>query len=679
MTGKKTSGAEGKTQDSPELVSMTTRVATPVSPPFDERELALAVEESRYFQALRASGSAIVVAGLDGIAQRWSAGAEKMFGYAADEVVGKSLGILITELDQKLAELPNRIRTEAKLEYELRLRRKDGALIDVDIAASAVRSHGGDVTGMTLVITDVTPLKALERRLQSLGQLEAVARVAAGFAHDLNNILTIAGTYQSFVAESSLSATQAADLKVARDAVERGAGLVDQLLALGQNRAATIVSVDLNDVARAGEETLRRVVGDQIELAVRLAPQAVTVRAAPGQLDQVLLNLALNARDAMPQGGRLTIAVRNAPIGKGHALLGELPGGTYAVLSVEDTGIGIDQTTLSRVFEPFFTTKPLGDGTGLGLLIVKDIVTQLRGTVRIETSVGQGSNFEVYLPLFEAPPYVESIRPPESVQEKKTVLVVDEDDAIRNALQRILRDEGYSVLLAADGFDATDIAARHEGPIDLLLCDLYMSREDGRQTMARIHPTRPGLRVLFVSGSPVKPGYVAEDARIMRKPFTPEVVTSMVRELLESQPVAPRALPDRPVVLVVDDSPEVRDSLLRMLSESELILLAAKSGLHAVQVLEEQHVDLVVSDQMMPGMDGVRLLELIRDRWPHCQRVLFTGHASSDVVLGAVNRGGVTKVLTKSMHPVAIRDEIERTALAAPRFAGPMSVPTSKR
>jgi two-component system, cell cycle sensor histidine kinase and response regulator CckA len=564
------------------------------------------------------------------------------------------------------------VQVEGPVEFDTKLRHKDGSLLHVSNAVSAVRSPSGEVTGLAIIMRNATKVRALERRLQSLGQLEALARVAAGFAHDINNVLTVAGTYQGFVADEPLSPGQATDLKVASEAVERGAAVVDQLLALGRNGPTPVTRVDLNDVARNIEEVMRRSLGDRVVLSIRAAPSPTLVIAAAGQLDQVLLALALNARDAMPGGGQLSIAVRNASVGAAHPLAGELAHGTYAVLSVKDTGSGIDQETLTRIFEPFFSTKPLGEGTGLGLFIVKDMIAQLRGALRVETCVGQGSEFQIYLPLAEPQPHFESIAPDPEETDKQTILVVDEDVALRRGLQRILRAAGYSVLVAADGFDASDIAARYAGAIDLLICDLHMSREDGRHTMARLRATRPELATLFVSGQPVKRGFLEAGAQVMRKPFTAQSLTRMVEEVL-SQPRTrrPGPLPERPVVLLVDDDPEFRESLLRLLGESDLLLMSAKSGLHAVQVLEEQHVDLVVADQMMPGMDGVRLLELIRDRWPSCQRVLLTGQASSDVVLGAVNRGGVSKVLTKSMHPLAIRDEIERASFGVARFCTP--------
>jgi two-component system, cell cycle sensor histidine kinase and response regulator CckA len=678
-------GADEESQpelDGSETVSLTMRVASPDL--MSDRDRAVVDRETQLesacFKALCAqAGQAVAVANLAGIVELWSSGAEQLFGFGGDEMLGKSLSFLDTELEQRLLDLPGSLDAHAGTELGLRLRRKDGTTLDVQVDASLVRLDH-EATSVLLVMRDVSALKMLERRLQSLGQLEALTRVAGGFAHDINNILTIAATYQGFIAEGQLSANQVADLKVAQDAVERGALLVDRLLALGQNRPVAVVTIDLNDVARTTEHAVRRLLPEAIDFTVRCAPGPVEVRASTGQLDQVLLNLVLNARDAMPGGGKLSINVRNATVGPAHPLSGEVDAGSYAVVSVEDTGTGIDQATLPHIFEPFFTTKPFGEGTGLGLLIVKDIISQLRGAVRIHSTVGSGTQFEVFVPLFEAQRRVESVRSPASEQERKTVLVVDEDEAIRNAVQRILRPLGYSVLLAADGVDATEVARRHEGAIDLLLCDLHMSREDGRQLMYRLQVARPGLRALFVSSSPIKPGYVEDDARMIRKPFTPEQVASAVKDLLANETgVALGPLPEQPVVLVVDDSAEVRDLLLRVLSESELVLLGAKSGLHALQVLAQRHVDLVVADQIMPGMDGVQLLEAVRARWPQCQRVLLTAHATSDVVLAAVNRGGVTKVLTKSMHPVSIRDEIESASLGAPRFGGSRNASNSHR
>jgi CheY-like chemotaxis protein len=330
----------------------------------------------------------------------------------------------------------------------------------------------------------------------------------------------------------------------------------------------------------------------------------------------------------------------------------------------------MDPETLTRIFEPFFTTKRRGEGTGLGLLIVREIVKQLHGAIRVSSNLGEGTEFQVFLPVHEQRPRTLPPPPIESDEARpQTVLVVEDDVTIRSALRRILHSEGYAVLEAADGLEATEVSTNFGGNIDLLLCDLLMPRVDGRQTVACIRETRPDVRVVFVSGQRSAEEAIIEGAGFVQKPFSRDELLIAVKTSLERPPhEAELKLPDQPVVLLVDDSSEFRDSLARLLEESDLIALSAKSGLHALQLLENQHVDMIVTDQFMPGIDGVRLLELVRQRWPHCQRVLFTAYASSDVLMDAVNRGGAHRVLVKSMHPIAIRDQIEAAVLSAARF-----------
>jgi PAS domain S-box-containing protein len=624
-----------------------------------------------HFEAFfKDSSYAVAFTSMAGVVLSWNAGAEHLLGYSAGEIVDEYVHIL-SSTEGALRDLPERVK-DGVVEFETELRRKDGSAVEVAIVAAPVRNAAGEVSTMLLVARDVSMRKALEKRVHNLSQLEAVARVAAGVAHDVNNVLTIVNTYTSFVAQGPLTTEQAHDLDVARDAAGRGAALVSQLLGLGQSQSSDLVVVELADVARGIDEMLRRTLGRDVELALNLPAAPLPVKAGTGQLDQVLLNLCLNARDAMPRGGRIAISVRNSAVSPGHALSAELAPGPYAVISVRDSGTGMDPETLARIFEPFFTTKRRGEGTGLGLLIVREIVKQLHGAIRVTSTLGEGTEFQVFLPIHEprprtAPP--PPIEPDEACPQ--TVLVVEDDVTIRGALRRILHAEGYAVLEAADGLEASEISANFKGTIDLLLCDLLMPRVDGRQTVACIRETRPDVRVIFVSGQRGAEEAIVEGAGFVQKPFSKDDLVTAVKSALE-RPAENNVLtlPDRPVVLLVDDSSEFRDSLVRLLEESEVIALAAKSGLHALQILESEHVDMIVTDQFMPGIDGVRLLELVRNRWPHCQRVLFTAYASSDVLMDAVNRGGAHRVLVKSMHPIAIRDQIEAAVLSATRFHG---------
>jgi CheY-like chemotaxis protein/nitrogen-specific signal transduction histidine kinase len=505
----------------------------------------------------------------------------------------------------------------------------------------------------------------LARRVKSLTQLEAVARVAAGVAHDLNNVLAVIETYTGFVKDAPLSAQQRHDLEIARNSARHGAELTAQLLSLSLPTKFESKVVDLNELVRGLDGMLRRVLRSSVSFAVQPAGNALPVRADPVQIDQAILHLVLNARDATPDGGSIGVSLKNSVIGPGHPLHGKIPNGSYGVICVRDTGAGMDEGTRGRIFEPFFTTKP-GEAAGLGLVIVSETARQLRGGVHVESTPGRGSEFSVYLPLATlsgAPPPSE----PERSNEAPTVLVVDDDPTLRTAIRRILQAKGYGVLEAADGNEAALVATHHDGPIALVLCDLVMPGVGGREAAERVRAAKPRTRVVFTSGYPLEHGSAGSEAwGFVPKPFTPEELLSAVQKCLDAPEASP-PLPDLPVVLLVDDEALLRTSLMRVLEECEVSTLAAKSSLHALQILQEQHVDVVVSDHFMPGMDGVRLLEAVSQRWPHCTRILFTAHPSSEVVLDAINRGGVHKVLVKSMHPVAIRDEIARAAKNAQR------------
>jgi two-component system cell cycle sensor histidine kinase/response regulator CckA len=506
----------------------------------------------------------------------------------------------------------------------------------------------------------------LARRVKSLTQLEAVARVAAGVAHDLNNVLAVVETYTGFVKEGALGQQQCHDLEIARNAARRGAQLTAQLLSLSVPTTFESKLVDLNELVRGLDGMLRRVLRTSVSFAVQPAAAPLTVRADPVQIDQAILHLVLNARDATPDGGSISVSLKNSVVGPGHPMHGKIPNGSYGVIAVRDTGGGMDPATQTRIFEPFFTTKP-GDAAGLGLVIVNETARQLRGGVQVESTRDQGSEFSLYLPI-AAVSQAPKEGPSERSKDSETLLIVDDDPALRAAIRRILEAKGFRVLEAADGNEAGELASHHEGPIDLVLCDLVMPGLGGREAAERVRAAKPQARVVFTSGYPLEHSSTndGEPVEFVAKPFTPDELVSAVKKCLEA-PRQGKPLPAQPVVLLVDDEPNLRSSLARVLEECEVSTLGAKSSLHALQILQEQHVDVIVSDQFMPGMDGVRLLESVRQRWPHCTRILFTAHPSSDIVVEAINRGGVHKVLVKSMHPVAIRDEIAKAARAAQR------------
>jgi two-component system cell cycle sensor histidine kinase/response regulator CckA len=535
-----------------------------------------------------------------------------------------------------------------------------------ELAREGFLAEEGDDDSVHAMLEGESGRDELARRVKSLTQLEAVARVAAGVAHDLNNVLAVVETYTGFVKEGALGQQQRHDLEIARNAARRGAQLTAQLLSLSVPTSFESKLVDLNELVRGLDGMLRRVLRTSVSFAVQPAAAPLTVRADPVQIDQAILHLVLNARDATPDGGSISVSLKNSVVGPGHPMHGKIANGSYGVIAVRDTGGGMDPATQTRIFEPFFTTKP-GDAAGLGLVIVTETARQLRGGVQVESTRDQGSEFSLYLPI-AAVSQAPKEGPSERSKDSETLLIVDDDPALRAAIRRILEAKGFRVLEAADGNEAGELASHHEGPIDLVLCDLVMPGLGGREAAERVRAAKPQARVVFTSGYPLEHGSTndGEPVEFVAKPFTPDELVSAVKKCLEA-PRQGKPLPAQPVVLLVDDEPNLRSSLARVLEECEVSTLGAKSSLHALQILQEQHVDVIVSDQFMPGMDGVRLLESVRQRWPHCTRILFTAHPSSDIVVEAINRGGVHKVLVKSMHPVAIRDEIAKAARVAQR------------
>lgn len=597
----------------------------------------------------------------------WNPGAEKLFGYSAPQMLGNSLALLMTELDPALAQLSRRVALGETVELDAKLRRSDGKSIDTTITATPVRRPEDDaVVGAALIIRDVSQTKAVERRLREVSQLETMARVAAGVAHDINNVLAIVQSYAEFVAEGPLTEAQAADLRLAQDAAKRGAALTQQLLALPRSRDPEPVQVDIHDVVRNLEDLLRRAVGAGVEVSTRLGTSPLKISCRPGQIDQVLLNLVLNARDAMPLGGKVEISVEAAAIGPGHDAFGKLPRGSYAKLVVQDSGVGMDAQTLARIFEPFFTTKLPGKGWGLGLLVVNEAVRELKGGVFVNSKVDEGTTFTVYIPLSTADQALTEVSPAVDGAGDHAVLVVDSDSVLRVAIVRILSGAGYPTLEAASITEAEDVLRKNGQRVRLVISDL--SGSNAENVAKALQRVGANTRLLYLSGQSPSPSLVGDDVSYLAKPFQSGALLSAVEAALRpSEPLRPSAISHPPRVLVVDDDEALSESLVRVLEETDLVAERCKSSLHALQILKRGDIDVLVADQFMPGMEGLRLLELALARFPNTARVLFTAHASPDVVLNAVNRARVSKVLLKSMHPVAIRDEIAAVAIETMR------------
>jgi len=393
------------------------------------------------------------------------------------------------------------------------------------------------------VATEITERKRLEEQLLQSQKMEAVGQLAGGVAHDFNNILTAIVGYADLLAAefTGSNSRHLEDLEEIRKAARRAAALTRQLLAFSRKQVLEPRIIDMNGVVMNLEKMLRSLISENIVLQTHLAADLAAARADPNQLEQVIMNLAINARDAMPEGGALTIETGNATLDEDYAAqhVSVVPG-EYVMLAVTDTGCGMDEHTKARIFEPFFTTKAPGRGTGLGLSTVYGIVKQSGGNIWLYSEPDKGTTFKVYLPAVQAAPEdIGKPAPPELVQrDRGTVLLVEDDEQLRRLTHRALAAQGYTVLEAERGATALDIARRHKGVIDLLLTDVIMPDTNGRKLADALRASRPGLRVLFMSGYPDgaigSQGMLDQGVAYLAKPFSTEAIIRKVREVLRT-------------------------------------------------------------------------------------------------------------------------------------------------
>jgi PAS domain S-box-containing protein len=443
----------------------------------------------------------------------------------------------------EVAEMPlyRALQGEMVREAEIIVAPKGGPRRRVLVSGRPMHDATGMKLGAVLAMHDITERRDLEAQLAQAQKMEAVGRLAGGVAHDFNNLLTVITSYTSLLlAAAPADDDRRGDLAEIASAADRAAALTRQLLAFSRKQVLQPRLISLNDVVTGMEKMLRRLIGEDIELATSLSPELGLVNADPGQLEQVLMNLAVNARDAMPDGGRLVLETTNAQLSAeyGDRHLGAAPG-SYVMLAVSDTGVGMTREVVSHLFEPFFTTKEQGKGTGLGLSTVYGIVKQSDGDVWVYSEPGQGTTFKIYLPL-RVEDVAEALQVPAAPTRSgsETILLVEDDAALRALTERLLRAGGYAVLVAHDGGKALAAAARYEGPIHLVVSDVVMPGMNGRTLVERLRQIRPEIRVLFMSGytddEVMRRGIVDRQAAFLQKPFTPDQLAAKVREVLES-------------------------------------------------------------------------------------------------------------------------------------------------
>jgi two-component system cell cycle sensor histidine kinase/response regulator CckA len=416
---------------------------------------------------------------------------------------------------------------------------RDGRVLDIEMLRHTITYQGRSAELVTLL--DVTERVQLEGRLRQAQKMQAVGLLAGGVAHDFNNLLTIIAGYGQMIANSlDPGDTNHYAAEQILKAGERAAGLTQQLLAFSRRQAPQFQVLDLNKLVRGLSSMLRRLIGEDIDLRLTLQPDVAMVKADTGQLEQVLMNLVVNARDAMPQGGLLTIETGNARLNaeQSSALRRPLKPGAYTTISVKDSGSGMDAATQILLFEPFFTTKGMGQGTGLGLSTVLSIVKQSGGSVEVTSEAGAGTNVKVYLPSVETAAVEASVKRRTLLRGTETVLVVEDEEMVRRLVKDTLDRAGYKVLDAAEPEEAHRIVGSYRGNIDLLITDVVMPKVNGKELAEMLTAERPGLKVLYMSGytdrAVENTGVLAREVAFLQKPFTPSVLTEKVREVLEN-------------------------------------------------------------------------------------------------------------------------------------------------
>ena len=500
-------------------------------------------EQARLATAVEQAAEAVVIMDEGGTVVYVNPAFETITGYSRDEVCGRIARFLRSggpgpDLSPAMW---STIRAGDTWRGRVTTSRKDGALLEEDIVISPVRDAGGRTINYVAVKHDVTQEVRLQSELQQAQKMETVGRLAGGVAHDFNNILTVIQGYGEVVLAGLRADDPAREgLEQINRAADRAASLTRQLLAYSRKQVLQPQVLDLNHVVRNMERMLRRLIGEDVDLVTRHQEHVGRVSADPGQIEQVLVNLAVNARDAMPHGGTLMIETMESDLGPesvgGHV---GLPPGRYVCLAVSDTGTGMDDETQRHLFEPFFTTKEKGKGTGLGLSTVYGIVKQSNGHVAVYSAVGRGTTFRIYLPRVERHP----ARPPTvvakaaSLRGGETILVVEDEPAVRSLVEQLLRQNGYTVHAAANGEAAIQHLRAHSGAVDLLLTDIVMPGMPAAEFAAHLSSLRQMPRVLYMSGytdaAAVSQGVISPDTPFLQKPFSVDSLLRRVRETLD--------------------------------------------------------------------------------------------------------------------------------------------------
>jgi PAS domain S-box-containing protein len=497
------------------------------------------------------------------------------------------------------------------------------------------------------IATDITESKQLQERLQTSQRLEAVGLLAGGVAHDFNNLLTVMNGYCEMllggIASDSPLRPSLAEIRMAG---ERAAALTAQLLAFSRKQIVEPTVLNPGHLVTDLEKMLRRLIGEHIEMVTHVAPDVSNVTADAGQLQQILMNLVLNARDAMSSGGTLLIEIQNAVFDRDYvAQKPDVRPGRYVMLAVSDTGVGMTPEVQARVFEPFFTTKEQGKGTGLGLASVYGMVKQSGGWIWVYSELGRGTTFKVYLPRVDEPVPAMEAQVKTDVHGDETVLVVEDQAEVRTLAVTALRKYGYTVHEAASGAAALLFCKGFGDPLQLLVTDVVMPGMNGHELARQVIELRPGLKVLLMSGysesAVPQQGLLEAEMGYLQKPFTPELLAEKVREVLG---------PHRDVkgtILIVDDDDSIRRLLRYSLTSDGYAVMEAGNGRQAMQqITQNADIDLMITDLVMPEQEGIETIRMVRKVRPDLKVIAMSGAAGGSY-LGSATMLGASASLQK--------------------------------
>ena len=497
---------------------------------------------------VESSGDAVIGKNLEGIITSWNAGAEKLFGYSAKEMVGTSImRLVLPERRRENVHILEQIsKGESVRNFETVRQTKDGRLLEVSIAASPIKNATGKIIGVSKVARDLTARKQLEAQLRQSQKMEAFGQLAGGVAHDFNNILAAVILEIDLLLAGKVPAEVQEGLRLINTNAERAVNLTRQLLQFSRKQMVQSRVLDLSELITGVVQMLRRLIGEHIALITELPAGMAFVLADRSMLEQVLLNLALNARDAMPDGGQLLIRLQPLTVNATTAARHQTKPGSFLCLSVQDHGTGIPSEVLPRIFEPFFTTKDVGKGSGLGLSAVQGILAVHNGWVEVETELGQGTVFHLYLPQVEAKT-VTATPPPLNTAPSggtESILMVEDDSAFQAVLMFALKRLGYQIIPASSGKEALELWPAHRQSIGLLLTDIVMPKGwSGFQLAAQLQQDKPELKVIFMSGYPREnfdPNMdLQEGFNFLAKPFKPAVLAQLLRNRLDAANKSP--------------------------------------------------------------------------------------------------------------------------------------------